>query len=105
MQYADNTVGLDDDQLKLIGWGGRKAKTSLEAPRQGEGWIFLDWKEAVDGGKVAAYRIQRCERPSGPWTDAVGMTDMRSQAMQRNASKLTSADRSVRQQKEETREP
>jgi hypothetical protein len=24
----------------------------------------------VDGGKVAAYKIERRERPSGPWTDA-----------------------------------
>ena len=29
----------------------------------------LDWKEPIDGGKPAAYTIQRRERPSGPWTD------------------------------------
>ena len=81
LRYAENTVNFDDDQLKLIGWGGRKARTSLEAPgqartleapRQGDGWVFLDWKEPVDGGKVAAYKIERRQRPSGPWTD-VGM--------------------------------
>ena len=79
LRYAENTVDFDDDKLKLIGWGGRKAKTSLEvpgqartleAPRQGEGWIFLDWKAPSDGGKVAAYKITRRQRPSGPWTDA-----------------------------------
>ena len=79
IRYAENTVSYDDDQLKLIGWGGRKAKTSLEAPgqcrmlealRQGEGWVFLDWKEPVDGGAVAAYKIQRRERPEGAWSDA-----------------------------------
>jgi len=79
LRYAENTVDFDDDKLKLIGWGGRKAKTSLEAPgqartleapRQGEGWIFLDWKAPSDGGKVAAYKIKRRQRPSGPWTDA-----------------------------------
>jgi len=69
LRYAENTVDFDDDKLKLIGWGGRKAKTSLEAPRQGEGWIFLDWKAPTDGGKVAAYKTQRRERPSGPWSD------------------------------------
>jgi hypothetical protein len=78
LRYAENTVNFDDDQLKLIGWGGRRARTSLEAPgqartleapRQGDGWVFLDWKEPVDGGKVAAYKIERRERPSGPWTD------------------------------------
>ena len=81
LRYAENTVNYDDDNLKLLGWGGRKAKTSLEAPgqcrsleapREGEGWVFLDWKEPVDGGAVAAYKIQRCERPSGAWSD-VGM--------------------------------
>lgn len=81
LRYAENTVDFDDDKLKLLGWGGRKAKTSLEtpgqtrsleAPRQGEGWVFLDWKDPVDGGKVAAYKIQRRLRPKGSWTD-IGM--------------------------------
>ena len=45
---------------------------SLEAPREGEGWVLLDRKEPVDGGAVAAYKIQRRERPSGAWAD-VGM--------------------------------
>ncbi len=79
LRYAENTVDFDDDKLKLLGWGGRKARTSLEipgqartleAPRQGEGWVFLDWKEPIDGGKPAAYKIQRRERPAGPWADA-----------------------------------
>ena len=79
LRYAENTVDYDDDNLKLLGWGGRKAKTSLEAPgqcrtleapREGEGWLFLEWKEPVDGGAVAAYKIQRRLRPDGPWTDA-----------------------------------
>ena len=79
IRYAENTVNYDDDQLKLIGWAGRAAKTSLEAPgqartleapREGEGWVFLDWKEPVDGGAVAAYKIQRRLRPDGPWSDA-----------------------------------
>ncbi len=79
LRYAENTVNYDDDQLKLIGWGGRASKTSLEAPgqarsleapREGEGWVFLDWKEPVDGGAVAAYKIQRRLRPDGPWSDA-----------------------------------
>jgi len=78
VRYAEHTVDFDDEKLKLIGWGGRKVKTSLEppvqarsveAPRQGEGWIFLDWKAPTDGGRVAAYKVQRRECPSGPWTD------------------------------------
>jgi len=50
IRYAENTVHFDDDKLKLIGWAGKKAKTSLtppgqarllEAPKQGEGWGIL----------------------------------------------------------------
>ena len=37
---------------------------TLEAPRQGDGWVFLDWKEPVDGGKVAAYRRSMWDRLS-----------------------------------------
>jgi hypothetical protein len=69
--------------LKKIGWSGRKTPQelvapgqcrTLEAPRQGEGWVFLDWKEPIDGGKPAAYKIQRRERPAGEWQDvAVAM--------------------------------
>jgi hypothetical protein len=30
----------------------------LEAPKQGDGWVFLDWKQPVDGGRVSAYKVQ-----------------------------------------------
>lgn len=78
LRYAENTVDFDDDKLKLIGWGGRKAATELappgqarllEAPRQGEGWVFLDWKAPTDGGKPAAYKVMRRQRPAGAWED------------------------------------
>jgi len=79
IRYAENTVDFDDDKLKLIGWAGRKAKTPLappgqarllEAPKQGEGWVFLDWKAPIDGGAPAAYKVMRRERPAGLWEDA-----------------------------------
>lgn len=78
LRYAENTVDFDDDKLKLIGWAGRKAATALvppgqarllEAPRQGEGWVFLDWKKPSDGGAVSAYKVMRRERPEGPWQE------------------------------------
>ncbi|GAH40641.1 unnamed protein product, partial [marine sediment metagenome] len=78
IRYAENTVDFDDDKLKLIGWAGRKASIPLtlpgqtrllEAPRQGEGWVFLDWKSPVDGGTPSAYKVMRRERPEGPWED------------------------------------
>ncbi|MBI9081913.1 MAG: fibronectin type III domain-containing protein [Pseudodesulfovibrio sp.] len=79
LRYAENTVDFDDDKLKLIGWAGRKAATHLaipgqcrllEAVKQGEGWIQLDWKAPADGGKPAAYKVMRRERPAGTWAEA-----------------------------------
>lgn len=76
LRYAENTVNFDDDKLKLIGWSAHKAATTLtppgqprllEAPKQGEGWVFLDWKPPADGGRSAAYTIERRESPSGSW--------------------------------------
>ncbi|HEG43471.1 MAG TPA: fibronectin type III domain-containing protein [Phycisphaerales bacterium] len=76
IRYAENTVDFDDDKLKLIGWAGKKTPTALqspgqsrllEAPKQGAGWVFLDWKQPADGGKPNAYKVQRRNRPSGPW--------------------------------------
>ncbi len=68
IRYAENTVDFDDDKLKLIGWAGKKAPTALpppgqsrllEAPKQGGGWVYLDWKQPAAGGKPAAYKVQR----------------------------------------------
>ena len=78
IRYAENTVDYDDDQLKLIGWAGKAAPTPLavpgqarllEAPRQGDGWVFLDWKAPADGGTPAAYKVMRRERPAGAWEE------------------------------------
>jgi len=77
LRYAEDAVNRDDAKLSALGWGGRASGTALpppgqprtlEAPRQGEGWVFLDWKKPSDGGKVAAYKIERRERPTGTWT-------------------------------------
>ena len=83
LRHAETIADFDDDLLKRIGWSGRKAKTrllppgqcqTLAAPRQGEGWVFLDWKEPIDGGRPAAYKIQRRQRPADAWQDvAVAM--------------------------------
>jgi len=44
-------VKFDDDKLKLIGWSGKETPAALappvevrqlEAPKHGEGWVFLD---------------------------------------------------------------
>ena len=76
IRYAENTVNFDDNKLNLIGWAGKKTKTPLappgqarllEAPKQGAGWVFLDWKKPANGGRVSAYKVMRRERPAGPW--------------------------------------
>ncbi|MBI9016970.1 MAG: fibronectin type III domain-containing protein [Phycisphaerae bacterium] len=76
INYAVNLVGNDATKLQLIGWDGRKPKTplalpgqalELTAPDEGEGTIKLCWKAPADGGAVAAYNIQRRQRPEGPW--------------------------------------
>ena len=76
LRYAEDAVNYDDAKLTALGWGGRAEATALElpgqaraleAPQQGEGWVFLDWKKPADGGAVAAYKIERRERPTGDW--------------------------------------
>lgn len=78
IRYAENTVDFDDDKLKLIGWAGKKTKTPLappgqprllEARKQGAGWVFLDWKAPVDGGKPKTYKVQRRLHSGGSWKD------------------------------------
>jgi len=84
LRYAENTVDFDDAKLRLIGWAGRKASAPLsppgqarllEAPQQGEGWLHIDWKSPVDGGRPAAYKVMRRERPEGPWADIATALD------------------------------
>ena len=76
LRYAENTSNFDDDKLKLLGWAGKKAATplaipgqvrSLEVPKQGDGWVMLDWKAPIDGGAPSAYKVMRRERPAGAW--------------------------------------
>ena len=93
LRYAENTVNMDDDKLKLLGWGGRKAPEALqppgqarllEAPREGESRKrglyqasespsetgLSPFSAPTDGGKVASYKIERRQRPEGPWNIA-----------------------------------
>jgi len=44
LRYPEDAVNYDDAKLTALAWGG-KAVAALEAPHQGEGWAFLDWKE------------------------------------------------------------
>jgi len=76
LRYAEEAVKHDGEKLRKLGWGRRKAPSSLEAPgqvrtleamRQGPGWVYLDWKEPSDGGAVAAYRVESRKQMGGEW--------------------------------------
>ena len=76
LRYAEDAVNYDDAKLTALGWAAKAASTALEvpgqaraleAPRQGEGWVFLDWKKPAAAGAVAAYKIERRQRPAGDW--------------------------------------
>ena len=83
LRYAENHTRANDGKLQLLGWGGRRSRTqaiteppgqarTLEIIREGPSWVYLDWKEPMEGGQVVAYRVQRRKREGGDWTD-VGM--------------------------------
>jgi hypothetical protein len=83
IRYGENHTRGDDGKLQLLGWAGRRSRTvtvteppaqprTLEVIREGKDWVFLDWKEPIEGGEVAADRVQRRTR-DGDWTD-VGMS-------------------------------
>jgi len=84
IRYGENHTRGDDGMLQLLGWGGRRSRTTtvteppaqprtLEVIREGKDWVFLDWKDPMEGGEVAAYRVQRRTRDDGDWMD-VGMS-------------------------------
>lgn len=79
LRYAEAVTEGDNDKLKLIGWGGRRPKRALQPPGQtarlailheGPGWIVLDWEAPPEGGKVAAYKVQRSRRGKDRWETA-----------------------------------
>ena len=81
LRYAESATRLDGGKLQLLGWGAPRNRTAtgipgqvrtLEVLREGKGWLFLDWKEPVDGGQPAAYKVQRRKPGATDWTD-VGM--------------------------------
>nr|VFJ88379.1 MAG: Fibronectin type III domain-containing protein [Candidatus Kentron sp. H]VFJ93524.1 MAG: Fibronectin type III domain-containing protein [Candidatus Kentron sp. H]VFJ94853.1 MAG: Fibronectin type III domain-containing protein [Candidatus Kentron sp. H] len=87
LRYAENTVDFDDGKLRLIGWRGRGrgSRTPLAPPGQtrdpvspdrGEGRIVLHWKAPREGGKTAAYKVQRREEGSETRVDVGATTDL-----------------------------
>lgn len=76
IKFLETKTNNDPEQLATIGWivdSGSGAKQppgqprALEIVNQTDASIFLDWKSPTNGGRVASYRVERRERPSGPW--------------------------------------
>jgi len=81
LRYGESITRQDGGKLELLGWGAPRQRTAtglpgqvrtLELLREGKDWLFLDWKEPVDGGQPAAYKVQRRKPGATDWTD-VGM--------------------------------
>ena len=84
IRYAEDAAKKDSEKLTQIGWSARKEKAPLEAPgqvrslevlQQGEGWLILDWKHPIDGGRVSAYRVRCREFEKGGWHDVAMAID------------------------------
>lgn len=78
LRYAEVTVHMDDEKLKLLGWSAHRAKQTLEPPtqaqalraaEQGLDWIRLAWLKPAGGGPVQLYRVQRLKPDEDQWFD------------------------------------
>lgn len=76
LRYAELTTHMNDDLLKLIGWGAHKGKSEpappgqamdLTAPEEGPGWVKLTWGKPKSGGPVVEYRVERAAIGSQEW--------------------------------------
>jgi hypothetical protein len=82
LRYAENATLRDDIKLHRLGWGAPRAKTSrqnilpgqvgvLRVTQEGKDWVKLEWNPPLDGGSVAAYRVERRRLVQGEdWTIA-----------------------------------
>lgn len=84
IRYAEDAAKKNTEKLTQIGWSGRKERTALEAPGQvrslevlqeGDGWVVLDWKHPIHGGRVSAYRVRCREFETGGWFDVAMSID------------------------------
>lgn len=83
IDYTASVSDNDPTELASIGWSAPAEPTkeppgqprALELINQTDTTVFLDWKNPTDGGRVASYRAERRERPSGPW-ETCGATNV-----------------------------
>ncbi len=79
LRYAENVTGFDDNKLNMLGWAGRREKSShlpgqvrnLRVIEQGTDFVVLDWMAPVEGGRARAYQVlRRDDRQSSEWINA-----------------------------------
>ncbi len=84
LRYAENTVAMNDEKLRRLGWGkpkrGRPCRRpgqvrALEVSLQDSESLVLDWKAPNDGGKVVAYRVESRTSPEDLlWNEVLSTT-------------------------------
>jgi hypothetical protein len=79
LRYAEDAVNYDGGKLRNLGWNGRKTRSELEPPgqalaleakREGPGWVLLEWRKPITGGRVGAYHVQVQRDGNKEWHDA-----------------------------------
>ena len=78
LKYAEYAAGKDTEKLTQLGWSPRRESSPIQPPGEvreielvdeGDTWVAIRWKAPLNGGPVAAYRIERKEN-AGDWQDA-----------------------------------
>ncbi|MBI4499733.1 MAG: fibronectin type III domain-containing protein [Gemmatimonadetes bacterium] len=79
IRYAESLYRKDRNRLRMIGWGGRRSPSAvpdtlpgqvanLVIQHEGKNSVSLSWRDPVEGGEVAAYKIQR-RKTGADWAD------------------------------------
>lgn len=79
LRYAENIIDFDDNKLNMLGWAGRREKSSILPGQvrnlcvleQGTDFVVLNWMAPADGGKAGAYQVlRRDNQQSSEWINA-----------------------------------
>src|SRR5262245_46208133 len=78
LKYAEANTRNGESKLQRLGWVSKRRRLPTDVPGQvitlqlvheGKTSVRLLWKDPFDGGKVAAYKVQRRQRDEGDWQD------------------------------------
>jgi len=76
LRFAESVAGVSHGRLIKLGWGVPRERVQLEEPSQpldfrilkeGENSITLAWRKPPEGGRVAAYRVERQRMGADEW--------------------------------------